>query len=76
MNIQNNPAYIDDESTLNFPRRLMFIIEWLLITLVKVIREGNLPPHALKSTIGEMLTSLTLMGHLSYLLYHVVILSC
>lgn len=47
----------------------MLIIEWLLITYVKVIRGDNLPPHALKCTIGEILTSLTRMARFPYLVY-------
>ena len=45
-------------STLSFPCWLMLITEWLLITMEMIVRGGNLPLHALKSTIEEMLTSL------------------
>ena len=46
-------------SARNFPRQLMLIIEWFLITLLTVIRGGNVTPHAFKSNIGEMVTSLS-----------------
>ena len=74
MNIQNNPTYIDDEINPQLP--LVDAHNHVIVdNLGEGNRGGNLMTHALKSTIGEMLTSLTLTGHLFYLLYHMVMLS-
>ena len=72
MNIQNYHDYIDDEIDPQFPPP----IDTHNRVVVDNPGEGNPrrqpPTQALKSTTWKILTSLTLVGHFYYLLYHMV----